>query len=253
MFNLTGKVALVVGVANEHSIAWGCAKLFHEAGAKVILTNLNAKAEKFVKPLADEIDADLLPLNVEFPGELEQVMAHIKDKYGKLDIALHSIAFAEKEDLHGRLVDCSAAGFARAMDVSCHSLIRLAKEAEPLMVDGGSIITMSYYGSEKVVRNYNMMGPVKAALEATVRYLADNLGPQKIRVNAISPGPLATRAASGLPAFEELMNLAIKDSPEHRLVTIEEVGALAAFLASDGAKGITGNTEYIDAGYHIVG
>ncbi|MCB6184388.1 enoyl-ACP reductase FabI [Leeia sp. TBRC 13508] len=250
---LTGKIALVVGVANEHSIAWGCAKAFHEAGAIVVLTHLNEKAEKFVRPLADSIHADLLPLNVEFPGELENVFGFIKEKYGKLDIALHSIAFAEKDDLHGRLVDCSAAGFARAMDVSCHSLIRLAKEAEPLMVNGGSIITMSYYGSEKVVRNYNMMGPVKAALEASVRYLADNMGPSKIRVNAISPGPLATRAASGLPEFESLMNTAIHDAPEHRLVTIEEVGALAAFLGSDGARGITGNTEYIDAGYHIIG
>lgn len=253
MMSLQNKVALVVGVANEHSLAWGCAKAFHEAGAQLVLTYLNEKSRPYVGPLADRIGADLLPLNVETPGELEAVFSHVEHRWGKLDVLLHSIAFANKEDLHGRLVDCSAEGFARAMDVSCHSLIRMSRLAEPLMRDGGSILTMSYYGAEKVVQNYNMMGPVKAALEASVRYLASNLGDKLIRVNAISPGPVRTRAASGLSHFDQLVEDALQDAPEHRLVTLEEVGALAAFLASDGARGITGNTEYIDAGYHIKG
>lgn len=253
MMQLQGKVALVVGVANEHSLAWGCAQAFHEAGAQLVLTYLNDKALPFVGPLADRIGADLLPLNVETPGELEAVFGHVERRWGKLDVLLHSIAFANKDDLHGRLVDCSAEGFARAMDVSCHSLIRMSRLAEPLMREGGSILTMSYYGAEKVVQNYNMMGPVKAALEASVRYLASNLGEKRIRVNAISPGPVRTRAASGLPHFDQLIEEALQGAPEHRLVTLEEVGALAAFLASDAARGITGNTEYIDAGYHIKG
>ena len=177
----------------------------------------------------------------------------IRDKWGRLDFLLHSIAYAPKEDLHSRITDCSQAGFALAMDVSCHSFIRMARLAEPLMRDGGCLLTITFYGSEKVVEDYNLMGPVKAALECSVRYMAAELGPKRIRVHALLPGPLKTRAASGIERFDELLERVRARTPEHRLVSIEDVGNLAAFLVSDGAAALTGNVEYIDAGYHIVG
>jgi len=251
---LKGKKGLIAGIANEHSIAYGCARAFHAAGAELAISYLNAKAEPYVRPLAERLKCPIIvPCDVREPGQLEAVFARIRDDWGRLDFLLHSIAYAPKEDLHSRITDCSQAGFALAMDVSCHSFIRMARLAEPLMSAGGCLLTVTFYGSEKVVEEYNLMGPVKAALEASVRYLAAELGPKRIRVHALSPGPLKTRAASGIERFDELLDRARARTPEHRLVSIEDVGNLAAFLVSDGAAALTGNVEYIDAGYHIVG
>lgn len=250
---LKGKVGLVVGIANEHSIAAGCAAAFHASGAKLCLTYQSEKSRRFVQPVATAVDADLLlPLDVTDTAQTEAVFAAIEKTWGKLDFLLHSIAFCPREDLHGRVVDCSQSGFAAAMDISVHSLIRLAKRAEPLMTEGGTILTVSYHGAEKVVDHYNIMGPVKAALEATTRYLSVELGARNIRVNALSPGPLQTRAASGIDHFDELVDDARARAPLHRLTTIDEVGAMAACLVSDFASSVSGNTSYIDGGHHVV-
>jgi enoyl-[acyl-carrier protein] reductase I len=252
--SLLGKKGLIVGVANEHSIAYGCAKAFRGSGAELAFTYLNAKAEPYVRPLAERLSSPIiLPCDVREPGQLEAVFERIRDEWGRIDFLLHSIAYAPKEDLHRRITDCSQAGFAMAMDVSCHSFVRMAHLAEPLMTQGGCLLTVTFYGSEKVVEDYNLMGPVKAALESSVRYMAVELGPKRIRVHALSPGPLKTRAASGIERFDELLERARARTPEHRLVSIEDVGNLAAFLVGDGAAALTGNVEYIDAGYHIVG
>ncbi len=254
LITLEGKRGLVVGIANDSSIAYGCAKAFRALGAELAVTYLNAKAERHVKPLADELEASLfLPLDVRNEGELEAVFAAIQEKWGKIDFVLHSIAFAPKEDLHARVVDSSQEGFLLAMDVSCHSFVRMAKLAEPLMTDGGCLQTVTFYGGEKVVEHYNLMGPVKAALESVTRYMAAELGEKGIRVHALSPGPLATRAASGIDRFDELMTRVAERAPPHHLVTIEDVGAYAAFLASDAAKSLTGSVAFIDGGYNIVG
>ena len=210
--NLQGKKGLVVGIANEHSIAWGCARAFHAAGADLAITWLNDKARPYVQPLAQRLEAGIqLPLDVEQPGQLEAVFDAIATQWGRLDFVLHSIAFAPAADLHGRVIDSSREGFARAMDVSCHSFLRMARLAEPLMQQGGSLMTMSYLGAGEVIDNYGLMGPVKAALESSVRYMATELGPKGIRVNAVSPGPLATRAASGIAQFDRLMADAVQD------------------------------------------
>jgi enoyl-[acyl-carrier protein] reductase I len=184
---------------------------------------------------------------------MEAVFAQIAQRWGRLDFLLHAIAYAPAADLHGRMVDSSAAGFARAMDISCHSFVRLARLAEPLMKDGGALVTMSYYGAQKVIPNYGLMGPVKAALEATVRYLAAELGPGGIRVHAVSPGPIKTRAASGIGEFEKLLDDTASRAPEHQLVTIADVGAVTALLCSDAARAMTGNVVFVDAGYHVMG
>jgi len=250
---LKGKKALVVGVANEHSIAYGCAKAFRECGAELALTYLNEKAKPHVEPLAQALDAPIfLPLDVAKPGELEAVFAHIEKQWGRLDILVHAIAFAPKEDLQGGLLNCSAAGFALAMDISCHSFIRMAKLASPLMKDGGALFTMSFQGAQKVVRNYEVMGPVKAALEASCRYLAYELGPQKICVHAVSPGPLKTRASSGLKDFGELLDEAAARAPLGELVDIMDVGYACAYLASPFARRLTGETLYVDSGVNIM-
>ena len=250
---INGKRGLVVGIANGHSIAAGCARAFRDAGAQLTVTYLNDKAKPYVQPVAEEVGADLLlPLDVEDDAQLDAVFERIEAEWGDLDFLLHSIAYCPMEDLHGRVTDCSRTGFAQAMDISCHSLIRLAKKAEPLMKNGGCILTVSYYGAEKVVDHYNVMGPVKAALEATVRYLAAELGPAGIRVNALSPGPLKTRAASGIAFFDELIDEARDRAPARRLVTIEDVGNMAAGLVSDAAHNVTGNISYVDAGYHVM-
>ena len=191
-----------------------------------------------------------MPMDVEVPGQLEAVFAEIEKKWGKLDFVIHSIAFCPMDDLHGRVTDCSAEGFGQAMRVSCYSLIEMARLAEPLMTDGGTIVTMTYYGADKVVENYNVMGPVKAALESTVRYLAAELGRKRIRVNAVSPGPLRTRAASGIAHFDRLIEDAIAKTPEHKLVDIEDVGMTTAFLISDAGRALTGETVYVDRGFH---
>nr|WP_229417652.1 enoyl-ACP reductase FabI [Pseudoduganella buxea] len=251
---LQGKKGLVVGIANDRSIAWGAARAFHAAGAELAVTWFNEKARVHVEPLARQVDATVaMCLDVEQPGQLEAVFDAVGARWGRLDFLLHSIAFAPKSDLHGRVIDSSREGFLRAMDISCHSFARMARLARPLMTDGGSLMTMSYVGAEEVIPDYGVMGPVKAALEASVRYLAAELGPEGIRVNAVSPGPLATRAASGIPRFEELLAQSARRAPLRRLVDIAEVGALCAFLASDGASAMTGNTLYVDAGYHILG
>jgi enoyl-[acyl-carrier protein] reductase I len=251
---LAGKKALVVGVANEHSIAYGCANAFRSLGAELAITYLNEKARPHVEPIAKALDAPIvMPLDVEQPGQLEAVFKAIGDRWGRLDILVHSIAFAPKADLQGGLLDCSAEGFQRAMDVSCHSFIRMARLAAPLMTDGGTMIAMSYHGAQKVVPNYNMMGPVKAALEASCRYLAYELGPKGIRVHPVSPGPLKTRAASGLKDFDLLLTEAANRAPVGELVDIDDVGFTCAYLATPYARRLTGQTLYVDGGVNIMG
>src|SRR5262245_27575032 len=250
---LRGKKALVTGIANDQSIAWGCAKAFRAFGADVAVTYLNEKARHYVEPLAKELNASIfLPLDLRRPGDLEAVFERIENEWGQLDLCLHSIAFAPAEDLQGRVVDCSKDGFLLAMEISCWSFIRMAKLAEPLMKKGGALFTMTYYGSQMVVEHYNLMGPVKAALESATRYLAAELGPKGIRVHAISPGPLKTRAASGISSFEKLLQNAQSKAPSRCLVSIDDVGIAVAFLGMNGAKLITGETLYIDGGYHII-
>ena len=249
-----GLKGLVVGLANDQSIAWGCVQAFKAMGADLAITYQTEKAKPYTEPLAQKVGAPIfMPLDVCNEEQLDARFAEIKAKWGKLDFMLHSVAYAPKDDLHGRVTDCSVNGFTMAMDISCHSLIRLTKRAEPLMTEGGSIMTMSFYGAEKVIPNYNMMGPVKAALEASVRYLAYELGPKNIRVNAVSPGPIKTRAASGLGHFDSLMEQAASRAPLHQLVSIEQVGEAAAFLASKKSQHISGQTIYIDNGYNTLG
>ncbi len=250
---LKGSRALVVGIANEYSIAYGCAKAFRELGADLAITYLNEKARPHVEPLARSLEATLfLPLDVSVPGELEKVFDAIAKQWGRLDILVHSIAFAPKEDLQGGLVNCSAEGFAKAMDVSCHSFVRMARLAAPLMADGGTMFAMSYHGANKVVPTYSVMGPVKAALEAACRYLAFELGGKGIRVHAISPGPLKTRAASGLKDFDLLLNEAAQRAPIGELVDIMDVGFTCAFLATPYARRLSGETLYVDGGVNIM-
>jgi enoyl-[acyl-carrier protein] reductase I len=251
---LADKKGLVVGIANEHSIAWGCAKAFHEAGAALAVTYLNDKAHDFVYPLAKQLEAPIiLPLDVRDDAQMDALFDAINAEWGKLDFILHAIAFAPEKDLVGRVADVSRAGFLEAMDISCYSFIRLSHLAEPLMKEGGCLLTTSYYGSEKVIPHYGLMGPVKSALEGTVKYLAAELGSKNIRVNALSPGPIATRAAGGILHFDELLEIAHLKSPEHQNISIDAVGAYARFLVSDEARLVTGSVAYIDAGYNVIG
>ncbi|MFD2191771.1 enoyl-ACP reductase FabI [Pistricoccus aurantiacus] len=250
---LEGKRGLVIGIANGDSIAAGCARAFQKAGAQLAVTYLNEKAKPFVQPVAQEVNAELLlPLDVEDDAQLDALFERIEAEWGQIDFLLHSIAYCPQEDLHGRVTDCSREGFAQAMDISCHSFIRLARKAEPLMKNGGCLLTVSYYGAEKVIDHYNVMGPVKAALEASVRYLAAELGPGGIRVNALSPGPLKTRAASGIAFFDKLIDDAQERAPKRRLVTIDDVGNMAVGLASDYARNVTGNIAFVDAGHNVM-
>ena len=250
---LEGKRGLIVGIANDQSIAWGCAKAFHAFGAELAVTYLNEKAKKYVEPLAKALEAQIvIPLDVRTPGQIEAVFERITKDWGKLDFVVHSIAFSPKDALEGRVVDVALDGFLTTMEVSCWTFIRMAHLAEPLMRKGGTLFTMTYYGSQMVVKNYNIMGVAKAALESAVRYIAAELGPKGIRVHAISPGPLATRAASGIPEFDALLDKAKAKAPAQSLVTIEDVGVATAFLAHDAARLITGETLYVDGGYHII-
>ncbi|MDL2398957.1 enoyl-ACP reductase FabI [Rhizobium mayense] len=250
---LEGKRGLVVGIANDQSIAWGCARAFRALGAELAVTYLNDKAKPYVEPLAQELGAPVfMPLDVSVPGQLEAVFDRITEQWGELDFVVHSIAFSPKDTLQGRVVDVPRDGFLKTIDISCWSFIRMAHLAEPLMKHGGTLFTMTYYGSQMVVKNYNVMGVAKAALESAVRYIAAELGPKGIRVHAISPGPLATRAASGIPEFDELLNKAQETAPARSLVSIDDVGMATAFLAHDAARLITGDTIYIDGGYHII-
>jgi enoyl-[acyl-carrier protein] reductase I len=250
---LKGSKALVVGIANEYSIAYGCAKAFRELGADLAITYLNEKARPYVEPLARTLEAPLcLPLDVSVPGQLESVFEAVTAKWGKLDILVHSIAFAPKADLQGGLINCSAEGFAKAMDVSCHSFVRMARLAAPLMANGGTMFAMSYHGASKVIPTYSVMGPVKAALEACCRYLAYELGGKGIRVHAISPGPLKTRAASGLKDFALLLAEAEQRAPIGELVDIMDVGFTCAYLATPYARRLSGETLYVDGGVNIM-
>jgi enoyl-[acyl-carrier protein] reductase I len=250
---LDGKRGLVVGIANDQSIAWGCARAFRAFGANLAVTYLNEKAKKHVDPLARALEAPIvMPLDVRVEGQMEAVFERITREWGQLDFLVHSIAFAPQQALHGRVVDVSLDGFLATMQVSCWTFLRMAHLAEPLMRKGGTLFTMTYYGSQTVVKNYNIMGVAKAALESAVKYASAELGPKGIRVHAISPGPLATRAASGIPEFDKLLDKAKAKAPTRSLVSIEDVGAATAFLAHDVARLITGDTIYIDGGYHVV-
>lgn len=251
--DLRGKRGLVVGIANEHSIAYGCARAARDAGAELAITYLNDKARPFVQPLAEQLQATMLmPCDVSVPQQLQAVFDRIASEWGRLDFVLHSIAFAPREDLHARLIDCSDRGFGVAMDISCHSFIRMARLSLPLMPAGGSLQTISYFGADRVVEHYNLMGPVKAALEATVRCLAADLAAQDIHVHALSAGPVMTRAASGIDHFDELIDEVRERTPAHRLVDIEQVGRVSAFLASAAAQPLTGSVTYADMGFHVV-
>lgn len=250
---LEGRRGLIVGIANDRSIAWGCARAFRAFGADLAVTYLNDKAKPHVAPLAEEVEAAIfMPMDVSVPGELEAVFERIGETWGELDFLVHSIAFSPRETLHGRVTDAPRDGFLTTMDVSCWSFIRMAHLAEPLMKKGGTLFTMTYYGSQMVVENYNIMGVAKAALESAVRYMAAELGPKGIRVHAISPGPLATRAASGIPEFDELLEKAKVKAPSRALASIDDVGVATAFLAHDAARLITGQVLYVDGGYHII-
>lgn len=252
--DLSGKTALVVGIANENSIAYAAAQAFRDAGAELAITYLNEKAEPYVRPLAEQLEAPIImPLNVSTAGQLEAVFEQITQQWGRLDILFHSIAFAPREDLHGRVIDTSKDGFALAMDISVHSFIRMARLAEPLMHErGGSMTTLTFYGAQRVVDIYNMMGPVKAALESVVRELASELGEAGIRVNAISPGPIKTRAASGIDNFDNLLADAARRAPTRSLIEVQDVGGLSVFLASEQARAITGAVIFVDNGYNIM-
>jgi enoyl-[acyl-carrier protein] reductase I len=254
--DLSGKVGLVTGIANEKSISTGVAEACIEAGARLVVTYQNEKTRAFIDPVVQRLGiSDVMPMDVTQPETMDALFAKIDATYGRLDFAIHSMAFAKRGDLHGRVVDTSADGFAVAMDVSTHSFVRLARKAEPLMekAGGGTLITMTYLGSEKVIANYGVMGLCKAALEAATRYVAYELGPKGIRVHAVSPGPLMTRAASGIAGFDGLMAAAIERSPMHALVTPEDIGALTAFLVSDAGRLMTGGVHFVDAGYNIMG
>ena len=251
--DLAGRRGLVVGIANEHSIAAGCAAAFRQAGAELAITYLNEKALPFVQPVADALKASIVvPCDVRIQGQLEAVFARIEREWGRFDFLLHSIAFAPREDLQTSIVNCSAEGFALAMDVSCHSFIRMAKLAAPLMKDGGALLTVSFYGADRVVENYNLMGPVKAALESSVRYLAADLADRRIRANTISAGAIRTRAASGIGRFDEFLDKVRERTPAQRLVGIEDVGRVAAFLASEAGSALTGSVVYAAGGFHTI-
>jgi enoyl-[acyl-carrier protein] reductase I len=251
-FSLAGKVALVTGLANRDSIAFGCAKALRAAGAELLVTYAGPRAERFVLPLAEELgEVELMACDVQDDTQLEALFARVRERWGRLDLVVHSIAFAPLDDLHGRVLDCSREGLSLAMDVSCHSFIRMARHAEPLMHDGGTLVCMSYLGAERVVDNYNLMGPVKAALEATSRYLAAELGPGGIRVHAVSPGPIPTRAASGLKDFDALARESQAQAPLRRLAGVEDVGHAVVYLASPAGAATTGTLHYVDAGDHI--
>lgn len=253
VIDISGKKGLIIGIANDQSIAWGCANIFRQAGAELAVTYLNEKAEPYVRPLAEKLSASIImPCDVQDTQQMESLFEAINKKWGRLDFMLHSIAYAPKADLHGRVTDCSLEGFTEAMDISCHSFIRMAKLAEPLMTNGGSMLTVSYIGSQEVVKNYGLMGPVKAALESTTRYLAAELGEKNIRVNALSPSAIKTRAGSGIEDFDELLASTAIKMPLHRMIDLDDIGNMASFLVSDLSKNITGGVHMVDGGYEII-
>ncbi len=251
---LGGKTALIFGVANDHSLAWGIAQAFHREGATLAFSYAGPTLEKRVRPLAESLGADFVEeCDVADDAAIERLFARVRDRFGTIDVLIHAIAFANRDELTGRFVDTSRAGFALAHDISVYSLVALSRAALPLMPNGGAILTLTYYGAEKVVPHYNVMGVAKAALEATVRYLAADLGANGVRVNAVSAGPIRTLAASGIGGFREMQRKFAEYTPMGRGVTIDDVGAAASFLCSDLASAITGEIVYVDGGYNIMG
>lgn len=254
MLNLEGRVAVVFGLANKRSISWGIAQKLHQAGAKLAIGYQNERLKTEAQDLIAELPgAEAFQCDVSNDAEIEQVFARIKEHYGKIHVLVHSVAFAPADELKNDFIHTTRDGFRIAHDISVYSLIALSRAAAPLMIDGGSIITMTYFGAEKVVPHYNVMGVAKAALEATVRYLAFDLGKQNIRVNAISAGPIKTLAARGIGGLSEMLKVHAERAPLHRNTEQAEVGSTAAFLASDLASGVTGETIYVDSGYNIMG
>lgn len=249
---LKGKKGIVFGVANDKSIAYAVAKKLREDGALVLASCLNQKAYELVSPSLLSLDIPVQPCNVEDHEQLKEFVRDAAERFGDFDFIVHSIAWAPLEDLHGKVIDSSSSGFSRAMAISCHSFAVIAHLCVPHMSYGGSMVTMSYIGADEAVPHYGLMGPVKAALESLVRYMALELGPQNIRVHAVSPGPIMTRAASGIEEFDTLMKRAIERAPLARLVTTDEVANLTAFLCDDGSSGMTGQTIYVDGGCHAV-
>jgi enoyl-[acyl-carrier protein] reductase I len=251
---LQDKKVVVLGVANEKSIAWAIARLFREQGAELFLTYSGEAIEKRVRPLAESINADVAPCNVNSDEEISALMDKIKLCWGGLDILIHSVAFADKEELKGNILSTTRQGFANALDTSAYSFIGLLKAAQPLMAGrGGSALAMTYYGAEKVFPNYNVMGVAKAALEASVRYLAAGMGTDGVRVNAISAGPIKTLAAVGVAGFNQILSTVEERAPLHRNITQDEIAKSALYLCSDLASGVTGEIHYVDAGYNITG
>jgi len=250
-----GKRALILGVANERSLAWAVAQHLHQGGAELGFTYLGEALERRVRPLAESVKSPLIEsCNVANDAEIDALFARVKAKWDTLDILVHSVAFANREDLEGRFVNTSREGFRVALDISAYSLVAVARRAEPLMEGrDGTILTMSYYGAEKVVPNYNVMGVAKAALEASVRYLAYDMGQKKIRVNAISAGPVKTLAVAGIRDFRSMLASAAEKTPLKENISADDVGALSAFLCGPGGKHITGSTLYVDSGAHIMG
>jgi enoyl-[acyl-carrier protein] reductase I len=250
-----GKRVLVFGVANERSIAWGISEAMHKQGARMAFTFAGEALEKRVRPLAESLGAELIaPCDVTNDEQIESVFAEVGSKWNGFDVLIHAVAFANREDLEGTYVNTSRDGFKLALDVSAYSLVALSRHAAPLMqANGGSILTLSYYGSEKVVAGYNVMGVAKAALEASVRYLAADLGPQNIRVNAISAGPIKTLAAAGIKGFKTILHVVEEKAPLRRNVTQDDVAKTALFLCSDLGSGVTGEVIHVDSGYNILG
>jgi enoyl-[acyl-carrier protein] reductase I len=251
---MAGKKGLIMGVANDRSLAWGIAQAAHQHGAELAFTYQGEALEKRVKPLAEGVGSSLvLPCDVTDEASIDAVFKTLEEKWGKLDFLLHAIAFSDKEELKGKYVDTSFDNFQRTMNISCFSFTALAKRAAPLMKEGGSLLTLTYYGAERVMPHYNVMGVAKAALEASVRYLAMDLGDQNIRVNALSAGPVKTLAASGIGDFRYILKWNQYNSPLRRNVTLEDVGGAGLYLLSDLSSGVSGETHHVDCGYHVVG
>ncbi|AJF06157.1 enoyl-ACP reductase FabI [Geoalkalibacter subterraneus] len=250
---LEGKRGIIFGVANDKSIAWGIARALRDAGAELAFTYLNEALEKRVRPLAESLGSSLvLPCDVQKDSDIEAVFGELEKAWGKLDFVVHSVAFAHRDDLKRPFSQTSREGFSLAMDISAYSLLPISRYAAPLMKEGGSIVTMTYLGAQKAVPNYNVMGVAKAALEASVRYLAAELGPEGIRVNAVSAGPIKTLAASGIGQFKEKLKLMDDFAPLRRTVTQEEVGKSALYLVSDLSSGVTGEVHFVDAGFNVI-
>jgi enoyl-[acyl-carrier protein] reductase I len=251
---MQGKRGLIMGVANDRSIAWGIAKAAADQGAELAFTFQGEALEKRVRPLAESVNSKIvLPCDVTDDATMDAVFETLRDSWGDMDFLVHAIAYADKEELKGRYVDTSAANFSLSMDISCYSFTALCRRAEPLMKNGGSIVTLTYYGAERVMPHYNVMGVSKAALEASVRYLAADLGPSNIRVNAISAGPIKTLAASGIGDFRYILKWNEYNSPLRRNVTTDEVGGAGVYLLSDLGSAVSGETHHVDCGYHVVG